>query len=591
MCGLAGEICFRGEADAAVAARMAATMADRGPDGSGVWVQGGIALAHRRLKIIDLSESAAQPMVDPQLGLAIAFNGCIYNHRELRAELEGHGYAFFSRSDTEVLLKAYHHWGDAFVDRLKGMFALAIAERDSGDLVLVRDRLGIKPLYTASIAGRLRFASTLPALLAGGGVDTSLDPVALHHYLTFHAVVPAPNTLLNGVRRVPPATLVRVARDGTTTESRYWEPSYLHDPSSDDMTGEEWSGAVLNALRVAVERRMVSDVPVGVLLSGGLDSSLIVALLAEAGQSSLATFSVGFRSVGGVAGDEFEYSDLVADRFGTDHRKFLVGRDRLMPALHAAIGAMSEPMVSHDVVAFHLLSEEVSKHVTVVQCGQGADEVLAGYDWYPPLADAEGTGAGAYAAAVFDRTHAEIEEALEPGFVAAGDPSRELVEAHFGRAGADHPVDRALRLDTEVMLVDDPVKRVDNMSMAWGLEARVPFLDHDLVELAARCPADLKLAHGGKGVLKEAARRLLPAEVVDRPKGYFPVPALIHLEGPFLDMVRTALHSPEARARGLFRPAYVDRLLASPNDERTPLGGNKLWQIGMLELWLEAHGI
>jgi asparagine synthase (glutamine-hydrolysing) len=566
-------------------------MADRGPDGSGVWAQGGIALAHRRLKIIDLSECAAQPMVDPQLGLAIVFNGCIYNHRELRTELEGHGYAFFSKSDTEVLLKAYHRWGEAFVDRLKGMFALAIAERDSGDLVLVRDRLGIKPLYTAATGARLRFASTLPALLAAGDVDTSLDPVALHHYLTFHAVVPAPHTLLNGVRRVPPATIVRVARDGTTTESRYWEPSYLHDPAGEDMTAEDWSGAVLDALRVAVERRMVSDVPVGVLLSGGLDSSLIVALLAEAGQSSLATFSVGFRSVGDLEGDEFEYSDLVAGRFGTHHRKFLVGADRLMPALRAAIGAMSEPMVSHDVVAFHLLSEEVSKHVTVVQCGQGADEVFAGYDWYPPLAGADGTGSSAYAAAFFDRAHAEIEEALEPELVAAGDPSRELVEEHFARAGADDPVDRALRLDTEVMLVDDPVKRVDNMSMAWGLEARVPFLDHDLVELAARCPADLKLAHGGKGVLKEAARQLLPAEVVDRPKGYFPVPALIHLEGPFLDLVRTALTSPQGRSRGLFRRSYVDRLLASPNDERTPLDGNKLWQVGMLELWLQAHGI
>jgi asparagine synthase (glutamine-hydrolysing) len=300
---------------------------------------------------------------------------------------------------------------------------------------------------------------------------------------------------------------------------------------------------------------------------------------------------VGFERAGDVEGDEFEYSDLVADRFGTDHKKFVVGGARLMPALEAAIEAMSEPMVSHDVVAFHLLSEEVSKHVTVVQCGQGADEVFAGYDWYPPLDGAEGSGVDAYVAAFFDRTHAEIEEALDPEFVADGDPSRALVEEHFARAGADEPVDRALRLDTEVMLVDDPVKRVDNMAMAWGLEARVPFLDHDLVELAAACPAELKLARGGKGVLKGAADRLLPAEVVDRPKGYFPVPALIHLEGPVLDLVRTALRSPEARARGVFRGAYVDRLLESPNDERTPLGGSKLWQVGMLELWLQAHGI
>lgn len=591
MCGIAGEIRFSGAADVAGVARMAATMSDRGPDGSGCWAHDGIALAHRRLKIIDLSERAGQPMVDSQLGLAIAFNGCIYNHRELRAELEREGYAFFSRSDTEVLLKAYHRWGESFVDHLNGMFAIAIAERDSGELVLVRDRLGIKPLYTAARGERLRFASTLPALLAGGDVDTSLDAVALHHYLTFHSVVPAGRTLLDGVRRVEPATIVRVARDGTTSETRYWEPSHSRDPERSDMSAEDWGGAVLDALRVAVERRMVSDVPVGVLLSGGLDSSLIVALLAELGQSDLATFSVGFERVGDWEGDEFAYSDVIAARFGTAHRKFLVGSERLMPALQAAIVAMSEPMVSHDVVAFHLLSEEVSKHVTVVQCGQGADEVFAGYDWYPPLQGANGNGLDTYAARFFDRSQTEIEEALAPELVPSGQPSREFVAQHFARAGADEPVDRALRLDTEVMLVDDPVKRVDNMTMAFGLEARVPFLDYELVELAATCPPELKLAHGGKGVLKDAARRLLPADVVDRPKGYFPVPALMHLEGGFLELARGALCSSQARTRGVFRRPYVERLLENPNDERTPLGGNKLWQLGMLELWLQAHGI
>jgi asparagine synthase (glutamine-hydrolysing) len=390
---------------------------------------------------------------------------------------------------------------------------------------------------------------------------------------------------------VEPATIVRAGPDGAIRESRYWQPSYSRDPAREDMTAADWSEAVLEALRVAVDRRMVSDVPVGVLLSGGLDSSLIVALLAEAGQSDLATFSIGFERVGDREGDEFEYSNLIADRFGTEHHRFVVGGERLMPALEHAIKAMSEPMVSHDVVAFHLLSEEVAKHVTVVQCGQGADEVFAGYDWYPPLENARGDGTATYANAFFDRSQAEIEEALTPGFTPEDDPSLAFVAEHFARPGADEPVDRALRLDTEVMLVDDPVKRVDNMSMAWGLEARVPFLDHDLVELAAACPPELKLDHGGKGVVKEAARRLLPADVVDRPKGYFPVPALIHLEGRFLDLVRDALRSPVARERGVFRPPYVERLLASPNGERTTLGGNKLWQLGMLELWLQAHDI
>jgi asparagine synthase (glutamine-hydrolysing) len=591
MCGFAGEIAFRGDADVAAAARMAATMSDRGPDASGCWAHDGIALAHRRLEIIDLSPCAAQPMVDSLLGLAIAFNGCIYNHRELRGELERDGYAFFSTSDTEVLLKAYHHWGEDFVERLKGMFAIAIAERDSGELLLVRDRLGIKPLYITPGAERLRFASTLPALLAGGEVDTSIDPSALHHYLTFHSVVPAPRTLLAGVRRVAPGTMVRVSPRGTMTTKRYWQLSGERDPEREGASAHQWSEWVLDALRTAVQRRMVADVPVGVLLSGGLDSSLIVALLAEAGQSRLATFSVGFERVGDREGDEFVYSDAVAARYETDHRKFVIREPRLLPALQAAVAAMSEPMVSHDVAAFHLLSEEVSEHVKVVQCGQGADEVFAGYDWYPPMRSANGDGAATYAGVFFDRTQEEIEEALVPELTPTGEPSREFVDAHFAHPGAATPVDRALRLDTEVMLVDDPVKRVDNMTMAWGLEARVPFLDHDLVELAACCPPELKLAHGGKGVLKDAARHLLPAEVVDRPKGYFPVPALIHLEGAVFDFVRDVLCSSEARSRCIFRPTYVERLLADPNGERTPLGGNKLWQLAMLEMWMQAHGV
>jgi asparagine synthase (glutamine-hydrolysing) len=267
----------------------------------------------------------------------------------------------------------------------------------------------------------------------------------------------------------------------------------------------------------------------------------------------------------------------------------VVGGERLMPALEHAIKAMSEPMVSHDVVAFHLLSEEVSKHVTVVQSGQGADEVFAGYDWYPPLEDADGTGLKAYADHFFDRAHDEIAEALAPEHVADRDVSRDFVKGHFERAGADDPVDRALRLDTEVMLVDDPVKRVDNMTMAWGLEGRVPFLDHELVELAAACPPELKLAADGKGVLKDAARGVVPDAVIDREKGYFPVPALQHLDGPFLELVTEAAHA--SVERGLFRRAYVDRLLEDPNGERTPLGGNKLWQVGLLELWLEANGL
>ncbi len=576
---------------------MAEAMAPRGPDAAGVWSQGRVALGHRRLKIIDLSEAGAQPMVDSELGLAVCWNGCIYNYEELRRELSGHGYRFFSHSDTEVLLKGYHHWGDRFVDRLKGMFAFAIVERDSGRVLLGRDRLGIKPLYLTEDSTRIRFASSLPALLVGGGVDTRIDPVALHDYLSFHSVVPPARTILRGVTKVPPASLVAIEPDGqgkiTSTTTTYWEPDFTRREERADWSERDWEDAVLASLRLAVERRLVADVPVGCLLSGGVDSSLIVGLLAEAGQHGLATFSIGFESVGGVKGDEFKYSDIIAEHFGTDHHQIRIGTDRMLPALDGAIGAMSEPMVSHDCVAFYLLSQEVAKHVKVVQSGQGADEVFAGYHWYPPMADATSLedSVASYRKAFFDRDSTGVGALVTPAYLADGDPSGQFVTEHFARAGAATGVDRALRLDTTVMLVDDPVKRVDNMTMAWGLEGRVPFLDHELVELAATCPPELKTAHQGKGVLKEAARRVIPADVIDRPKGYFPVPALTHLEGPYLDLVRDALYAPAAKERGLFRPEAVDRLLADPNGRLTPLRGNELWQIALLELWLQRHGI
>jgi asparagine synthase (glutamine-hydrolysing) len=591
MCGFAGELSADRPPDRDAVERMAATMSDRGPDGSGYWSHGAVALAHRRLKIIDLSAAGDQPMVDSELGLTISFNGCIYNHRELRRELEAGGYSFFSRSDTEVILKAYDRWGARCVDRFAGMFAFALYEHRSGRLVLVRDRLGIKPLYLARAEGSLRFASTLPALLAGGGIDTELDPVALHHYLSWHAVVPPPRTILKGVQKLPPATVMTIEPDGSDHSERYWRAEFARQDEHSEWGEREWADAVLEALRTAVERRMVADVPVGVLLSGGLDSSLIVGLLAESGQRGLETFSVGFDDVGKREGNEFRYSDVIADVFGTEHHKFSIPTDRMLPALDGAINAMSEPMVSHDAVAFYILSEQVSRSLKVVQSGQGADEVFAGYSWYPPLADASGTGADAYREEFFDRPNEEFAETLEHRHLQAEDPSRAFLDRHFAQPGADGPVDRALRIDSEVMLVDDPVKRLDNMTMAWGLEARTPFLDHELVELAAACPPRLKLAHGGKGVLKTAARSLVPEVVIDRPKGYFPVPALSTLEGQALELVRETLDEPAVKARGVFRPEHVQKLLAAPNDHLTTLEGSKLWQLALLELWLTKHGI
>ncbi len=593
MCGLCGEFRWDGNpADTAAVGRMRDPLAPRGPNGTGLWAQGPVALGHRRLAIIDLSEAGAQPMVDSDLGLVVAFNGCIYNYPALRAELVAAGYRFFSTSDTEVVLKSYHHWGTHCVEHFAGMFAFAIFERASGRLILARDRLGIKPLYLAESPGRLRFASTLPALVAAGGIDTSLDPVALHHYFSFHSVVPAPRTILQGVRKLPPATVRVVEADGRTTDETYWSPLHSRDPERLSMTAAEWQEAVLERLRVAVARRMVADVPVGVLLSGGIDSSLVVALLAGEGQTDLTTFSIGFEAAGGESGDEFFYSDLIAEHFGTRHHQIRIPTSDVLPAVEQAIAAMSEPMVSHDCVAFFLLSREVSKTVRVVQSGQGADEIFAGYDWYPPLARVDRAQAPlAYGEVFIDRTDASLKALLKPQWQVAGDPSRAFVADHFAVPGAETALDAALRIDSQIMLVDDPVKRVDNMTMAWGLEARVPFLDHEVVELAAQCPPELKLAGGGKGVLKEASRKVLPAEVIDRKKGYFPVPAIRHLSGALLDRVGDALNSRAARDRALYEPEPVRRLLADPNSARTTLGSNALWQLALLEMWLQEQGV
>jgi asparagine synthase (glutamine-hydrolysing) len=593
MCGICGELRFDGQpVDIRRLSAAAETLQPRGPDDEGLAVQGSRGFGHRRLRIMDLAASSQQPMVDPALGLGLVFNGAIYNYPELRQTLRDRGYAFFSDGDTEVVLKAYHAWGARCVEHFQGMFAFAIWERDSGRTFLARDRLGIKPLYYAVDDDHLRFASTLPALLAAGDIDTTLDPVAVNHYLNFHAVVPPPRTIVAAVRKLAPGTTLTVEADGRREERRYWELSF--ERSADDATRpfEEWREALLEELRRAVRRRQLAAVDVGVLLSGGVDSSLLVGLMAEAGVGQLHTYSVGFESIGDEPGDEFKYSDIVAEAFGTRHHQIRVSSSELLQELPAAIKAMAEPMVSHDCIGFYLLSREVAKTCRAVQSGQGADEVFGGYHWYPPLAGSSDPFS-AYRKAFFDRDYAEFQRTVQSQFD-IGDAAGDFVREHFSRAGADDPVDKALRLDTTVMLVDDPVKRVDNMTMAWGLEARVPFLDHELVEFAARIPQQHKLGPGpdtGKLILKEAAREVIPAAVIDRPKGYFPVPALKYLQGDVLDYVRDAMTSERARARALYDQGYVATLLDDPEAHITPLRGSKLWQLGLLELWLQSQGI
>ena len=589
MCGICGELRLDGAApDLAAVTRMTERLERRGPDHGGSFSDGPLAFGHRRLAIIDLSEHANQPMVDSELGLVLVFNGTIYNYRELRRELAGQGYHFFSDGDSEVILKAYHAWGEQCVERLHGMFAFAIWRQHEQGLFLARDRLGIKPLYYSTGRARFRFASNPQALLAAGGVDCSIDPVALHHQFTLHGVVPAPQTILKGIRKLAPGHCMALGADGKSKEWRYWSLPAIRPerPLRDD----EWLEAIHDALRQAVQKRNeVADVPVGVLLSGGLDSSLLVALLAEAGVSDLRTFSVGFEDHPDEKGSEFEYSDPVAERYSTRHHKYHVPNAEVLPRLPEAVTQMAEPMFGQDAVAFYLLGEQVSKEIKAVQSGQGADEVFGGYFWYPRMmAENQGTPVERFARHYFDRDHEEFLHLAAPAY-RGDDYTSALIAELLAASEADSFMDAVLCMDVTTLIVDDPVKRVDNMTMAWGLEARVPFLDHQLVELAARCPPEFRLREGGKYPLKAMARGLLPDAVIDRPKGYFPMPALKYVRGEFLDFMRDILDSQACRNRGLYSRAYVELLLSAPEMHHTRLQGSKLWHLALLELWMQLN--
>jgi asparagine synthase (glutamine-hydrolysing) len=591
MCGLCGELRFDGKTpDMGAIARMSDALARRGPDHAGTYSDGPLAFGHRRLSIIDLSSHAHQPMVDAALQLTLVFNGTIYNYRELRTELRAMGYHFFSEGDSEVILKSYHAWGEQCVTRFKGMFAFAIWDQRSNQLFLARDRFGIKPLYLTQDGHRLRFASSLPALLAGGGVDTTLDPVALHHHFTLHTVVPAPRTVLMGVRKLAPASTLMLNPDGSIIEQVYWS---LDATRPDQPLSEaEWLAATREHLAQSVKRRLLAaDVPVGVLLSGGLDSSLLVGLLADQ-VPDLRTFSIGFEDLGGGAekADEFEYSDQIAAHFKTCHKQYRIPNHEVMQRLPEAVAQMTEPMVSHDVIAFYLLAERVSKDVKVVMSGQGADEVFGGYFWYPKMDAEVGTPLERFSQHYFDRDHAEYVQMITPAFQ-VGDVTSKLIADALAQPDADEFLDQVWRLDATTLIVDDPVKRVDNMPMAWALEVRTPFLDHELVQLAAHMPPELKLKEGGKFPLKAISRGLIPDSVIDRPKGYFPVPALKYVRGPFLEMMRDILMSEACIKRGLYQRDYVNKLLAAPEapEHFTRINGSKLWHLALLEWWLQVH--
>lgn len=590
MCGICGEYRLDGSLpDLNHIQSMMEKLEKRGPDHAGTFSDGSLAFGHRRLSIIDLSEKSHQPMIDRQHSLALVFNGTIYNHPELRKELQAKGHQFTSTGDTEVIVKAYAEWGKDCVKHLMGMFAMAIWDMQEKSLFLARDRMGIKPLYYAPTTNGIRFASNMQALLTTS-VDTSIDNGALHNLFSLHAVVPAPRTILKGIRKLEPGHSLMISANGDQKLEQYWTLDATRP--AEKMDDEEWTEAIHEALRVAVRRRNdIADVPVGVLLSGGLDSSLLVGLLDEIGMDDIRTFTIGFDNQPEEKGSEYEYSDAVVERFSTNHRKVHIPNEQTLQRLPEAVANMAEPMFGQDAIGFYLLSEQVSQEVKVVQSGQGADEVFGGYFWYHQMHAAKDKDLlDRFRPYYFDREHSEMSEMLNPEFVDRDYTSeimRELLEA----PQADEFIDSVLRADTTTLIVDDPVKRVDNMTMAWGLEARVPFLDQELVELAAKMPPEMKLRDQGKYVLKKISRGLIPDSVIDRPKGYFPVPALKFVRGEFLDFMQDILNSQTCRERGIYDRKYVEKLLKKPEDHLTRIKGSKLWHLTLLEFWLQTNNL
>jgi len=599
---------------------MIAALAHRGPDGEGVVVTGPIGLGHRRLAIIDLTEAASQPMLSGDGRYAIVFNGEIYNYSEIRRDLEARGSRFRTSSDTEVLLESYRIDGVACLQRLRGMFAFAIWDAADRVLFMARDRVGKKPLFYRVDSDGLAFASETGALLAEGGFDPRPQSDALALYLAY-GYVPDPASAFQGIHKLPPAHYA-VFKDGRLEVSRYWRLRYR--PKS--VLGETESvERLLELLRESVRLRMISDVPVGAFLSGGVDSSTIVALMAEVSSGPVRTFSIGFDQ---EEFDELRYARLLAERYGTRHEEFVVRADAasVIPKLVRHYG---EPFADSSAIPMFYLAELTRQHVTVALSGDAGDENFAGYTRYLPARRSELYGrapsrlrrvlarAGRslplpeqtsslparlqrwvevmqggprerYAEGMMCLDSALRRRLCTPEFLAsANDPSTHLLHTYATTDAYDF-VDATMHVDVETYLPGDILVKVDIATMAHGLEARCPLLDHSLMEFAASLPPRLKLrGEEKKYLLRKAARQLVPDVLLDRPKRGFAVPLSRWFRGPLRTMIHDVLLSRRAAERGIFARDRVESLLADHCDQRYEWHV-PIWTMLMLELWFRA---
>ena len=587
MCGIFGEIRFDDTCvDLSKMHYMMDSVSKRGPDHGDEYQDDNIYLGHRRLSVIDISDKSNQPMIDKKTGNIIVFNGVIYNFKELRKLLIKKGYNFSSEGDTEVILKSYDYYGQECLKFFDGVFSFCILDSEKKEFFLARDRLGIKPLYYKINNKYFSFSSNTKALIERN--DNEINHKSLHYQFTLHSVIPAPNTIFKNIYKLEPGHSMTISSKGQLSKNQYY--SFNDIKLNKNIQENEILEESERLLIKSIEKRFyTADVDVGVLLSGGLDSSLIVAMAARSELSDISTFSIGFPTIDDEVGDEFYYSDMVSKQFNTKHYKYNIKQDNLFESLDDVIREMPEPMFSQDSAAFYLLANEVSKKQKVVLSGQGADELFGGYFWYEKMNDANGSDSEKFMRHYFDRSHDDYCNTIRKEYI-SNNYSQELIEVLFEQQRDDIGyIDKVLRIDLSTLIVDDPVKRVDSMTMAHGLETRVPFLDIDLVEFMSSIPSTQKLQNSGKYYLKKIAEKYLSKDLIYRDKFYFPVPPLKILEDKFLDYVRSILLSKKCSDRGLYNQDNVTTLLLNPNSYFTKLNGNKLWHLALLERWFQLN--
>ncbi len=622
MCAICGIVNFQdGDfVDSADIANMADSLVHRGPDDLGYFVEGRVGLGFRRLSIIDLS-GGKQPIFNEDESAAIVFNGEIYNYRELASKLRAAGHVFRTRSDTETILHAWEQFGEDCVDHLRGMFAFAIWDRARQRLLLARDRLGIKPLYYYRNKRFLAFASEIKALLEIPGVPREVDPESFDMYLSLR-YVPGPRTMFKDIYRLQPGHVLTLDETGMRIR-KYWDVQY-QEPESH--APEYYREQFRDLLEESVRLRLVAEVPLGVFLSGGLDSSAILATMSKVGGAAgkttgLKTFSVGYETsdAQGEEANEFEYARLVAKTFGADHHEYRLTAGEFQDFVPSLVWHLDEPLADPTCIPLYFISRLAREHVTVVLSGEGADETLAGYNIYRRMLALDGVNRSvpgihgmapllsklAPSAALrnyvrmsglpLDQRYRGVCRGLtrdcQLGLVGhdrqqrAEDDVQAIFAEHFSAAGKTSPLNRMLYVDAKVWLPDDLLNKADKMTMATGLELRVPFLDHKLVEFAATLPQSEKLGgKGGKTLLRNAMRGILPDTIIDRPKKGFPVPISSWLRGSMGGFAKENLLASDAACGAFMDRGAVAKILADHAGGRADRS-QEIWTLLVFEFW------